>query len=671
MALELTPDGDPHKPQRLHCLGRSLCRRYRSSGNLCDIDEAIRCGNRAISLVSDKHPALSDFLDTLGRSYQARFDLLRKLSDIDTAIKCRKRAVAITSIDHPDGAIWLQNLGDSYLSRFRHQNERADIEKAVYYLKKTAQYSAGYPFTRFSSARDCARLCVQHGVFGSLQAYGLAMTLVPKVIWLGTPADIRYSQITLEIASVATEAARAAISLQRYDLGVEWLEQGRSIIWSQSLLLRRPVDSLSETNSTLAAELQRVAYELDSLTFSEPENERQANSKRQRRLAEQWESLLHSVQLITGFHGLLQPRKSSELLSSVQDGAVVVINVHVDRCDALVLQPGLGNITHIPLVDLSLEKINLAQTQLATSLQRAGLLTRGVKVDRAKPDDIFRKILAMLWTDLVEPIVKFLGYTKVLPIEELPRVTWCTTGPLSFLPIHAAGTYEDPCKVLFNLAVSSYTPTLSALLTSSPSPKAFSGIMTVGQASTPGHPNLPGTVDELRQIKRQVGGHELKQLDGSGATTSTVLEGMEEYSWVHFACHATQHPMEPERSAFHLHDGVLDLKTIAQRPSKTADLAFLSACQTATGDSKLPDEAIHLAAGMIMAGYSTVIATMWSIGDYDASLVAGRFYAELLATEVPNARGAARALHSAVENLRKEVGVKEFARWVPYIHMGV
>ena len=34
-----------------------------------------------------------------------------------------------------------------------------------------------------------------------------------------------------------------------------------------------------------------------------------------------------------------------------------------------------------------------------------------------------------------------------------------------------------------------------------------------------------------------------------------------------------------------------------------AELAFLSACQTATGYEKLPEEAVHLVAGMLAAGF--------------------------------------------------------------------
>jgi CHAT domain-containing protein len=45
--------------------------------------------------------------------------------------------------------------------------------------------------------------------------------------------------------------------------------------------------------------------------------------------------------------------------------------------------------------------------------------------------------------------------------------------------------------------------------------------------------------------------------------------------------------------------------------SQTIKLAFLSACETAKGDEKSPDEAMHLAATMIFAGFRGVIATMW------------------------------------------------------------
>ncbi|THU78663.1 hypothetical protein K435DRAFT_886958 [Dendrothele bispora CBS 962.96] len=89
---------------------------------------------------------------------------------------------------------------------------------------------------------------------------------------------------------------------------------------------------------------------------------------------------------------------------------------------------------------------------------------------------------------------------------------------------------------------------------------------------------------------------------------------------------------------------------------KNAELAVLSACETATGDENLPEEAVHLAAGMLAVGYPSVIATMWSIGDSDAPLIADKVYANLLGpldnSESQKAKlTPAYALHEAVKHL--------------------
>ncbi|QRV87054.1 CHAT domain protein [Ceratobasidium sp. AG-Ba] len=113
------------------------------------------------------------------------------------------------------------------------------------------------------------------------------------------------------------------------------------------------------------------------------------------------------------------------------------------------------------------------------------------------------------------------------------------------------------------------------------------------------------------------------------------------------------------------------LEEIARRDFKNKGLAFLSACETATGDRVLPDEATHLAAGMLISGYPSVIGTMWSIMDEDAPLVAEIVYSELLRDGKMDHTRSARALHKAVKVLREKVGEKQIRRWAPFIHIGV
>jgi CHAT domain-containing protein len=178
-------------------------------------------------------------------------------------------------------------------------------------------------------------------------------------------------------------------------------------------------------------------------------------------------------------------------------------------------------------------------------------------------------------------------------------------------------------------------------------------------------------MSEVARIREQAVGVRFTQLESDQATTASVLTAMKQHSSVHLACHAIQDITDPTASGFQLYDGILNLGDITKESSTRKGLAFLSACQTATGDPKLPNEAVHLAAGMLVAGYSSVIATMWSIKDQDAPLVAEKVYGQLLKSGKLDTTGAAKALHDAVGMLRATIGDQAFSRWVPYIHLGI
>jgi CHAT domain len=154
--------------------------------------------------------------------------------------------------------------------------------------------------------------------------------------------------------------------------------------------------------------------------------------------------------------------------------------------------------------------------------------------------------------------------------------------------------------------------------------------------SSESDPKLPGTKVEIDIIHKHLQDFPVLQLLESRATVENVMAGMGECSWVHFACHGVQNIKNTTESALLLAaDSQLTLSKITKLSLPHAELAFLSACQTATGTEDLAEEAVYLAAGMLLAGYHGVIATMWSIQDADGPKVADEVYGHLFKLHNP------------------------------------
>ncbi|KAG9126677.1 hypothetical protein FRC07_002467 [Ceratobasidium sp. 392] len=676
-ALALTPNDHPEYPVSLMVLGTA----YKLSWDYFEIPtcfaKAIGCFQKAVLLLPDSHPIKPECLGNLGNIYQGFVNLSGRQEEAKLATHYLHWALQLWPADHPQRSISMAGLGKLYSGVFKHSNLPEHGLDAMNFYKTAGLIPTGYPTLRLQASHLWARYAslLDEDPVG---AYGHFMKLLPQVVWLGTSVHHRYKQLTRSIQQAVTEAASVAVAVNQRGLALEWLEQGRSIVWGQMLNLRTPIDKLYSADPTLAEELRWVSQEIESAssfqpiktTFNQDGTSSHESEQRHRRLVERREELLELARQLPGLSEFLSPLKCSKLAAFVQDGVVVMVNVDVTRCDALIMQAGTEAITNVPLTGFSARKADEARDELMSCLRSVGI-RRGVKKGDTAQKPSFKKILAMLWHDVVKPVLDHLRITWTPVPGVLPHITWCTTGALSFLPLHAAGDYNDTGTILSNLAVSSYIPTISLLGQYASPPDSFSGTLAVGHSSSiRGLTPLPGTKAELDQVETHAGGLKFTRLGEEYARKDSVLQAMGDHSWVHFACHGSQNSLDPLNSALHLYDEDLDLATIARTPLKNAQLAFLSACQTAAGDSALPDESVHLAAGLLTAGYPTVIATMWSIHDKDAPLVAGKFYECLLENGVPDSRKAAVGLHNAVKELREKVGVDEFARWVPYIHLG-
>jgi CHAT domain-containing protein len=224
-------------------------------------------------------------------------------------------------------------------------------------------------------------------------------------------------------------------------------------------------------------------------------------------------------------------------------------------------------------------------------------------------------------------------------------------------------------------AVSSYTPTISALLSARrlaarrPSTVPPGSFLLLSLSATPGERPLPHVVAEAESILSRLPPDQVTLLDNGNATRQRVRHGLAAHRSVHLGCHAAQDLTDPSNGALVLHDGRLTVLDLG-RSRFDGDFAYLSACKTATGGVALAEESVSMASALHFAGFHRVIATLWSVQDAIAAQVADLVYAQMVEEDGFNPGSAAFALHRAliqVRALNRELP----SRWSPFVHIGI
>ncbi|KAH9831400.1 CHAT domain-containing protein [Rhodofomes roseus] len=682
-AVEIVDSKHPSRPHMLIVLAKLLRHKFTVSNDAKFVDEAITILKQETHMTPTDHPDFRLATVELGHALIARFNHQHAVADIDRAVEELKTSLHITGKDEPQRPALLNDLGDALLTKFSVSQQIDDVRSAVDYYSQAVTSEFGVPAIRLYSAMQWAATLQRYQLSSPLSAYQHAVELLSQVAWLGLPMTDRYTQI-MPYNDLVCNAATAAIREGKLEMALEWLEQGRSIVWGQILQLRTAVSELSIKEPDLAQQFMDTSKELEALSnphFDMPQEHSlsvEVTEQRHRSLAKKWASLVKHIQSIDGFASFLKPKAASQLMQAAVHGPCVIINISQLGSDALIIMPHSNELQLVLLPQFPIENASKLQNQLNGHLMALGINIRkqraAKQVKHLLMENIgFPKILSALWTSVVLPIIQKMALKGTS--DTLPHVFWCLTGPLTFLPLHAAGQYETEQSgtKLADYAISSYTPTLTALLDRTNRKAVVSPkLLGICQSFTPGQPPLYAAQDEVNAIVHLVSQYDpqaMVVLKDSAATVEQTLKNIEESDWIHLACHGVQDMTEPTSSAIILWDGSLSLADVIKLSLQDAELAFLSACETATGDNKLSEEAVHLAAGMLLAGYKGVIATMWSIQDEDGPVVAEKVYAVLLKGGIPNAMKAAQALHDAVLELQKSGA--SFERWVPFIHMGV
>ncbi|MFE7488592.1 CHAT domain-containing protein [Kitasatospora sp. NPDC057541] len=575
--------------------------------------------------------------------------------------------------------------------------ERVDLAEAVRLLRGNAEDTSLPPHTRLQSARLWGAVAARTGRDAeALEGFAHAVGLLSRV----APRHLDRLDQEERLSSgrgLASSAAALAIRAGDPERALALLEQGRGVLLAQGLENQGDLSRLRTLDPARAEEFERIRDRLSrdhpvalQLTGTEAPDAffvqgaadaagsaaGLRDAEERHILSRRWDQLLEEIRALPDLDDFLRPPTTRELLSVAERGPVVVVNVSDYGSHALVLAAPAGGgarIDVVPLPDLTPGEVTVAAQAFTERWIDVAYGDEGVA--RAKElMNLHRSVLTWLWDSLAGPVLERLGLRGTpLGEEEWPRLWWCPTGRLAFLPLHAAGKGPRiPGTWVMDRVVSSYTPTLRSLLRArrraAASPRRRPAPLVVSLAQTPGGPPLPGAGPEAALVAELFPGG--LRLDGEHASVEAVRRELYRHPWVHFTCHGVSDPESPSNSGLILHDGRLSALDISARRPVDAELAFLSACSTSQGGLGLPDEAVHLAPSFQLAGFTHVIGTLWTVSDKVARRLTEEFYAALrrdAAHEGPF--DPALALHHPVRALRERL-LPAPHLWAAHVHVG-
>ena len=480
-----------------------------------------------------------------------------------------------------------------------------------------------------------------------------------------------YEKTPLNIASHHIRAGRL-------EQAVEALEHGRALLWSEMRGLRTSIDQLRAADPLLAKRFTAINQELEILTTSAssnastgmddgvPEGDKWTGqishlAKRQHELLMERDTLISQIRGQPRLENFLLPLSFGTLRSAASNGPVIIINHCKWRSDILIVFHDSPP-SHIPTPYDFFDRANRLKDRLLNTREIYGL-------DSEHYENALSFVLKGLYELVGRPVIERL---KRLGIPEQSRVWWCPTSVFEYLPLHAMGPISPDSgdlRYFSDLYVSSYTPTLSALIASrEPDPRA-SDLLTllVSQPS----PSMPGAWPDAEPV------YDLEtatSLSLRNTSSSTVLDGLQSHQ---FACVThrgkpkTENPFE---AAMWFFDGErLTLLDIVRYRRHAGESALLLGRHTYTAEltcGNMPDEALQLSAAVLFSGFSSVIGTMWGADDEDGQDLAEAVYRSMyLRNDEGTAyhEGSAMALQHAVQQLRSGLPL---ARWVNHVHYG-
>ncbi|KAJ4007465.1 hypothetical protein NW752_007552 [Fusarium irregulare] len=638
-AVDALPAGHTDVSARLRTLTSLLHERYRKTESEAHFNHAMGIANIAVEAASAGGPSYPACLNNKGILLFNRFNVKKRQEDLFEATTLFRKAVELSPENHSQRADRQRYLGDALHHMYTYDKDSQILDEAISYYK-AAMSQANAPLgVRLRATRHLLQSLVLKGDWkAAFEAAKGALDLVPQLV-LRSLDNLDKQYLLTQVAGLACEATSIAIKAGKEPItAIKLLEQGRGILATSINDMRIDIEDLRESYPDLATKFTESKEELERLGRTKQASET-AEVNRQYKLEEQFDNVLAKVRAKPGFQDFLLAPSEQRIRTCTKNGSVVIINVSVFQCDAIILKDQKEEYVPLPKVD---------QEEIERRVQGGHIYTS--------------ETLEWLWDVIAKPVLDKLGITHELGTGGWSRIWWIPTGSLSRFPLHAAGYHlRDTRDTVFDRAISSYSSSIRAMLLTNDTPLHESSRRKALLISAEnGDPSLylPSASREISVIKDICDTMGLDVVVDSGRSKSAVKAHLTDCKVFHFAGHGHTDANNPSMSYLRLGGGEDGLLTVSELMDLNLSkdppfLAYLSACETGRfKDVRYADESLHLIGACQTSGFRHVIGTLWEVRDDLCVEVAAAVYKGILDHGTTD-RAVCQGLHNAVRALRK------------------
>jgi tetratricopeptide (TPR) repeat protein len=594
-ALNACPASDPNRRALLSSWANTLRTRYDTDGDIDDLRAAVRVYEETLAGIHRPSSDRAMFLNNLGA-------VLAELASVNDEAAAAVRAAEVLAeaieLGAPGSLERLRaviNLGNVLADQYAHTHDPAMRERALKAYEEvrlaSASAAAG-PETVFQAAVNCGEWAAECGDW-KLAADWLERGLdaVDDLLVVQQLRGHKESWLR-DARGVATQAAIAALRSNDATKAVMFAERGRAQLVAEAVEQTRldvdRLDAAGEHELRLRVEAARAAARAPEGATGR--SGRRGDGPVNRFLATDLRALRDEIRGVPGFAGFLGPLPFAEIVSHAGGQQVLYLVAAQDTGAALLVAGGQARGWELPeLTDHGLRTV-VEDYQAGYGRRRTDARGWLLGLERAT---------RWLWDAVIEPLLPY--------VDAAAPVTVVAGGLLGLLPLQAAWI-EDGTKPAGRLYAADilclrFAPSIRSLR---PSAGLKCAPAAVRLLSGPGMTDPAKEIESVRAVAHVTGG------GLPLASVADVIAALRASGVVHLNCHGIGRIDSPLDSAVILADASLTLERVL-RERLRADLVVLSACETATLGTELPDEVVGLPSGFLQAGVGACIGSLWAV----------------------------------------------------------